>query len=193
VEKICIAKLRKRRAYSGDSGEGFGQENRAGQERRLTGDPCEAYDGSGSASRRADAAGRTVSLLLTQEQMKTLQSNRHLASLLSGERAEGFAAMQNRDEPIVIKIEFESIPPVRLLKMDEVCGMLRISRTSLNRIVRQGMLTSYKFGRLRRIMLADILSYLEDHLAVTLAREQASESTLSSNTMPMQQSRIKEE
>ena len=100
--------------------------------------------------------------------------------------------MQHRDEPIVIKFEFESIPPVRLLKVEEVMQMLRISKSSLNKMIREGMLKSYRFGRLRRIMLADILSYLEDHQAVTVTQPQASESK-PSNTLFVQESLLKEE
>jgi excisionase family DNA binding protein len=192
MEKICIAKLRKSMAYPGHPDEEFGHENLAGEEKRVTRCSFEPYDGSGSAKRSADAADRTVSLMLTQKQMSTLRSNRRLASSLSGAHTEGFASMQHRDEPIVIKFEFEAIPPVRLLKMEEVIQMLRISKSTLNKIVRHGMLKSYKFGRLRRILLTDMLSYLEDHLAVTVTRPQASESK-PSNTVLVQQSLIKEE
>lgn len=176
MEKICIAKLRRDMAYPGHPDEGYGRENRTGEEQRSTGCSLTAYDGSGSAGRGPDAADKTVSLLLTQEQMSTLRSNRHLASSLSAEHAEGFAAMQNRNEPIVIKFEFGPEPPVRLLKVEEVIQMLRISKSHLNRIVRQGQLKSYRFGRLRRIMLADILSYIEDHREVTVSRPEASAS-----------------
>jgi excisionase family DNA binding protein len=192
MEKICIAKLRKGMAYPGQPDEAFEQKNRTGGERRLPGCSFEAGDGKGSGGRRTDATDRTVSLLLTQEQMTTLRSNRRLTSSLSSERAKGFAAVQHRDEPIVIKFEFESLPPVRLLKVEEVIQMLRISKSSLNKIVRQGMLKSYKFGRLRRIMLTDILSYLEDHREATVTQPQASESKPSS-TVFVQQILRKEE
>ena len=191
MEKICIAKLRQRMAYPGHRDKAFGQETRSGEERRLTGCSFEAYDENDNAGRKTDTADRTISLLLTQEQMGTLRSNRHLASLLSGEHAKGFAAMQHRDEPIVIKFEFESIPPVRFMKVEEVIQMLRISKSNLNRIVKEGKLKSYKFGRLRRIMLTDILSYLEDHREVTATRPQTSESK-PSNAISVQQSLIKE-
>lgn len=191
MEKICIAKLRKSLSYPGHPDEEFGRENRTGQERLSSGSPFETHGGSGSADRSADVPGGTVSLLLTQEQMETLRSNRRLASSLSAERPGGFAAMQRRDESIVLKFEFDSMPPVRLLKVEEVIQMLRISKSNLSKMVRQGLLKSYKIGRLRRIMLADILSYLEDHREHAAAGPRALESK-PSDAVFVQPSLIKE-
>ncbi len=193
MEKICIAKLRRSMTYPGHPDEAFGHENRAGEEKRSTGCSFAAFDGSGSAESRAAAAeGETVSLPLTREQMNKLQSNQRLAALLMGARAEGAAVMHHRDAPVIIKFEFEPMPPVRLLKVEEVLQMLRISKGSLNRIIREGQLKSYKFGRLRRIMLGDVLSYLEDHREVPAAGARTSEPKPAA-AVCMQQSRIKEE
>lgn len=163
MEKICIAKLRKSPAYPGRAAEAFGWENRAGQERPSPGPSFDARNEAGSAGKGAEVPGKSVSLLLTQEQMQALRANRRLASSLSAERPGGSAAIERRDEAIVLRFEFDPAPPVRLLKVEEVVQMLRISKSSLNKMVRQGLLKSYRFGRLRRILLADLLSYLEDH------------------------------
>lgn len=176
MEKICIAKLRKRMTYAGHTPGEFGSGNLAGGERRPMGCSPAASSGSGSAdSGAAHTEDRTVSLLLTQEQMDKLWSNRHLASSFRGMQTDGAAALPDRDEPVVIKFQFEPMPPVRLLKVEEVTEMLRISRSSLNKIVKEGELKSYKFGRLRRIMLGDVLSYLEDHREVAAAGSRAVE------------------
>ncbi len=193
MEKICIARLRKSMTYPGHPDEVLGYENRAGEERRSTGCSVAAFDGSGSAdSGKAVAEERTVSLLLTQEQMDKLWSNRRLASSLMGVRTKGFAAIPERDESLVIRFAFEPLPSVRMLKVEEVTEMLRISKSSLNKIVKEGELKSYKFGRLRRIMLGDVLSYLEDHREVTAKGSQAAEPK-TANTLFVQQARIKEE
>jgi excisionase family DNA binding protein len=191
MEKICIANLRQRMAYPGHRDEVFGREKRSEEARRPTECSFAASDGNGSADgKAASAEDGTVSLLLTREQMSTLRSNRRLASSLIQEHAEGSATMlQHRDEPIVIKFEFESISPVRLLKVEEVMQMLRISKSSLNKIIREGTLKSYRFGRLRRIMLADILSYLEDHRELAVNPPQAPKP---SPALVMQQSQKKE-
>ena len=130
----------------------------------FAGFPCPAaardvQDGRGGGDEKIGEAGKTVSLMLTREQDKTLRSKLGLATLLNGQAENG----RHRDEGIVIKLEFNSMPPVRLLKVEEVIRMLGISKSYLNKIIQRGALRSYKFGRLRRIMLDDLLSYLEDH------------------------------
>jgi len=108
--------------------------------------------------------GETVSLTLTQEQIKTIRSSSPLLSVFNGELAGGSAELQYRDEPVTIKFALEQLAPVRLLMSEEVVQMLRISNGFLKTIVRDGRLKSYKVGKGRRYMLEDVLSYLEDSL-----------------------------
>ena len=108
--------------------------------------------------------GETVSLKLTQEQIKTIRSNSSLMSVFNGELTGGSAELNYRDEPITIKFEFEPLAPVRLLMSEEVIQMLRISNGYLKTIVRDGKLKSYKIGKGRRYMLEDVLSYLQESL-----------------------------
>lgn len=49
---------------------------------------------------------------------------------------------------------------LKMLKPDQVCQMLQISRTFLAQLVRKKSIRSYKFGRLRRFLLADVIDYL---------------------------------
>ena len=56
--------------------------------------------------------------------------------------------------------------------------MLRISKSYLSKAVKEGNVKSYKFGRLRRFMLDDILSYLADHQEITEVRQEASQSRI---------------
>ena len=116
--------------------------------------------------------------MLTQQQTRALQSNPYIGSFLSVKSAEGCEAIKHRDQTIVVKFEFGSIPSLRLLKVEEVIQMLRISRSYLNKLVRQGKLKSYKLGRLRRLILDDILSYLEGSRELTHMRQQDSESKI---------------
>ncbi len=108
--------------------------------------------------------GETVSLKLTQDQIKTIRSNSSLMSVFNGELTGGAAELNYRDEPITIKFEFEPLAPVRLLMSEEVIQMLRISNGYLKTIVRDGKLKSYKIGKGRRYMLEDVLSYLQESL-----------------------------
>ena len=106
----------------------------------------------------------TVSLKLTQEQVKAIKSRSSLLSIFNGELTGGSAELKYRDEPVTIKFELEQLAPVRLLMSEEVVQMLRISNGFLKTIVRDGRLKSYKVGKGRRYMLEDVLSYLEASL-----------------------------
>jgi excisionase family DNA binding protein len=188
MDKICIVKLRKKMANPTTLGHECGQGNWAGEGQTVLGSSLpaaedrgmsEVRDRKGIAEREKDAADRMVSLMLTPEQMRVLQSNPNFHSFLNGEAAKGFAAPKQIDETIVFKFTFESAPPVRLLKMGEVVHMLRISRGYLRKIIRQGELKSYKIGRLRRIMFDDILSYLENSREFSDVRRQVAKSKTS--------------
>ncbi|MCX5838561.1 MAG: helix-turn-helix domain-containing protein [Deltaproteobacteria bacterium] len=187
MEKICIVKLRKRMTNPVDVQKAWGERDVANEDRRLKGlslagadNRCirEIDDGSFRPDDKKDAADRTVLLMLTQDQTRALRTNPHIVSFLSTKSAEGSEALRDRDGTIVVKFEFGSIPPMRLLKVEEVIQMLRISRSYLNKLVRQGKLKSYKLGRLRRLILDDILSYLEGSRELTSMRQQDSESKI---------------
>ena len=187
MEKICIVKLRKKMTNPVDVQKTWGQRDVANEDRMLKGlslagadNRCirEIDDGSVRPDDKKDAADRTVSLMLTQDQTRALRSNPHIVSFLGAKSAEGSEAMRDRDGTIVVTFEFGSIPPMRLLKMEEVIQMLRISRSYLNKLVRQGKLKSYKLGRLRRLRLDDILSYLEGSRELTNIRQQDSKSKI---------------
>ena len=187
MEKICIVKLRKKITNPVDVQEDFAREDLANEDGMLKGLSIpvvenrgirEIHDGNVRPDDKKDAAGRTVSLMLTQNQTRALQSNPYIRSFLNAKSAEGCEAIKHRDQTIVVKFEFGSIPPLRLLKVEEVIQMLRISRSYLNELVRQGKLKSYKLGRLRRLMLDDILFYLEGSQELTNIRQQDSKSKI---------------
>jgi excisionase family DNA binding protein len=49
---------------------------------------------------------------------------------------------------------------LKMLKPEQVCQMLQISKTFLVKLVKKKTLRSYKFGRLRRFLLADVIDYM---------------------------------
>ncbi|MFH1026102.1 MAG: helix-turn-helix domain-containing protein [Nitrospirota bacterium] len=188
MEKICIVKLRKKMTDPIPVEGKCGQGSPAREDGMVKGLSLAATDNSGmrgvddesaGTNGKKDNADRSISLLLNQEQMRALRSNPHMVSFLSAEPTEGLEATNHRDETMVIKFEFESIPPVQLLKVEEVIHMLRISKGYLKKLVSQGKLKSYKLGRLRRIMLDDVLSYLEDSQECTDIRQQPLKSGIS--------------
>jgi excisionase family DNA binding protein len=174
MEKICIVKLRKTMASALCVEEEYGKGSHAGAGRMSTGlsSPVigngnrgmrEEHAGSDSADGEGEAAEKSIALALTPEQMRVLRSNPRLSPFLGGAFAGGWESTRGRDEKVIIKFEFDSMPPMRLLKVEEAVHILRVSRSYLGKIIRQGGLKSYKFGRLRRILFGDVLSYLEDH------------------------------
>lgn len=178
MEKICLVKLRKKIVNPILAQEGYGyisqgQGNAQAETRQFIAPSPdksiishEVAGNSGCNYESSKVPGETVSLTLTQEQVKTIRSCSSLQSVFSGELAGGLAELNYRSEPVTIKFEFEPLPlaPIRLLMSEEVEQMLRVSRAYLNTIVRDGKLKSYKVGRNRRYMLEDVLSYLEDSL-----------------------------
>jgi excisionase family DNA binding protein len=187
MEKICIVKLRKKMTTPASLEEECGQgnntsEDKMSKERFFPGTenhvPREAGEGREGDESERNRAERVVSLMLTREQMRNLQSNPSLASALSGETSRECNVIQRKENSVVIRFQFDSVPPLRLLKSEEVLHMLRISKSYLNKAVKAGNVKSYKFGRLRRFMLDDILSYLADHQEIPEVRQEDSQSRI---------------
>jgi len=47
-----------------------------------------------------------------------------------------------------------------MLAPNQVCQMLQVSRSFLQKIINEKKIKSYKLGRIRRFLLEDILDYL---------------------------------
>ena len=170
MDKICIVKLRKRMEHTAEqegSLRGPGTDaGRAAEAPVLVSKPAvlpEAPEEKHHRDIKGLEAGQAVALTLTREQMQDLASSPRLMSLLSGKFTGDFAASEPHDEPLVVQFQFASELPLRLLKSSEVVQMLRISQHYLSKVVKEGNLKSYKVGKLRRFLLDDIISYLNDN------------------------------
>ncbi|MEE8448919.1 MAG: helix-turn-helix domain-containing protein [Thermodesulfobacteriota bacterium] len=60
----------------------------------------------------------------------------------------------------MLTISFKPLRSLRLLNSAEVCRMLGISRSTLGKWTKSGVINSYKLGRLRRFSLEEILDFL---------------------------------
>lgn len=179
MEKICIVKLRKITADSDVSAEGYLPANYDIGSRILKNLPTlntekgivrsknainsDSYSASGEFS-------KNISLKLTQKQIRKLKSDPKVMHYLNGDFTGEFERRGYREEPIIIKFEFEPLMPSRLLKSLEIMQMLRISKSCLYKMVMDGVLQSYKIGRLRRFKLDDVLSYLEHNRDIHYTR-----------------------
>jgi excisionase family DNA binding protein len=190
MEKICIVKLRRKigtPAKPEEKGEpGTSREpevrpkdsrsadSKAGNaplpetERNAS---RETIEQSVPPGERREGVEQAISITLTPEQARALRSNRRLMPFLGGEFMQEGEGTDARGEPIVFRFEFEQMPPPRFLKADEVLLMLRISRNLLDALVRKGKLKAYRIGRLRRFLLDDILSCMEDNRNPVDSRE----------------------
>lgn len=64
------------------------------------------------------------------------------------------------DGRVTFNFRLRTDETLKMLKPEQVCQMLQISKTFLVKLVRLGRIRSYKFGRLRRFLLSDIIDYL---------------------------------
>ena len=162
MEKICIVKLRKKMGSTAPPPDGFGQAFPAAEDDPPPG-PHGGEDATDGGAGPQDASPRTFCLTLTPEQTRSLRSEPRLISSLGDRPADRLQAVRSPDERLIIQLKFESATPLRLLKIDEVVEMLRIGRGYVHKLIREGKLKSYRFGRLRRVLLDDVLSFLEEN------------------------------
>jgi excisionase family DNA binding protein len=94
--------------------------------------------------------GEAKFLPLTDAEKGTLK-------LISGIAIEQSTVEEGR---VTFNFRLRTEETLKMLKPEQVCQMLQISRTFLVKMVRQRRIRSYKFGRLRRFLLADIIDYL---------------------------------
>lgn len=62
-------------------------------------------------------------------------------------------------------------PPVLLLRVDDVCVQLALSRATVNRLLAAGVLPSVKLGRSRRVLYRALEQFVDDLAAGRLSVE----------------------
>ena len=86
--------------------------------------------------------------------------------LLEKETPTNLILTMNRDEKgsIIFNFHLDLDRDFEMFKPNQVCLMMQISRSLLNRMVHENKIKSYKIGRLRRFSLKDILEALNQDL-----------------------------
>ena len=108
-----------------------------------------------------DESGHVISIMMTHEQSSILQASEYIIDLLCGRRSDPLLYLnRSSDGRIVFNFCLHESPPVHMLRCDQVCQMLQISRSFLHKLVHENKLKSYKLGRLRRFAMEDVLDYL---------------------------------
>jgi len=115
-----------------------------------------------------DKSSSVISITMTKEQSALLQQSEYIKELLSGAKNDPSLDIKlNSDGRISLNYHFNDSLILRMLSSNQVCQMLQISRSFLRKIINENKLNSYKLGRMRRFLLADILEYLSNDEEVT--------------------------
>jgi excisionase family DNA binding protein len=106
-----------------------------------------------------------LSFGLTPGQSRTLRSGGILPFL--GEdtpKSLNLTMHQEENGSVVFNFHLDLDRDFEMFKANQVCQMMQISRSLLNRMVQEKKIKSYKIGRLRRFSLKDIFEALNQRL-----------------------------
>lgn len=104
-----------------------------------------------------------VSVKLTPEQSSYILSNKLIDYLSADTLHDIFINTNSTDDRyIIFNFHVNTSDSVRLLKVDQVCEMLQVSRRFLSNLVKSKKIKSYKMGGLRRFSFDDILMFLAE-------------------------------
>jgi excisionase family DNA binding protein len=110
-----------------------------------------------------DKSSSVISITMTKEQSALLQQSEYIKELLSGTKNDpSFDIKLNADGQLAINFRFNDSLLLRMLAPNQVCQMLQVSRSFLQKLVHEKKINSYKLGRMRRFLLEDILEYLSN-------------------------------
>ena len=108
-----------------------------------------------------DNSCHVVSITMTQEQSNLLQKSEYIKDLLDEKKNDPILDVKlNNEGRIILKLHLNNPLSLRMLRCNQVCQMLQISRSFLQKLIHENKLKSYKIGRLRRFLLEDILEFL---------------------------------
>lgn len=114
-----------------------------------------------------DKSSSVISITMTKEQSTLLLQSEYIKELLSGAKSDPSLDIKiNADGRISLNYHFNDSLLLRMLSPNQVCQMLQISRSFLQKIINEKKLNSYKLGRMRRFLLEDILEYLSNDAEV---------------------------
>ena len=124
--------------------------------KRLLQAPCEEKS-------RKDRSTGTVEVSLSQDLTAQLRTVKGLEPYCQdGITAVDIDVQKEKEYQVVFRFHFSQIQNPKMLTTGEVCEMMRVSKSFLHRLVRQGSLKSYKVGRLRRFLVTHVFEYLSN-------------------------------
>jgi len=176
MEKICIVKRRKREPQKTDdrtpSMSGFeiieAERSSAASSNSMPENVLHDEREGSPPEARGHENDQILSFELTPEQSELVQSNQYVRSLLNKTSGNLTLDVQHGENgQLVLNFYVQQAHTVTMLKPDDVCQMLQVSKWFLMKLVREKQMRSYKIGRLRRFSLEDVLDYLTRSEEVT--------------------------
>jgi excisionase family DNA binding protein len=111
----------------------------------------------------AHKTASVISITLTKEQSDRLQQSDYIKELLNGSKKDPSLEIKiNPNGQLSLNYKYTASFIIRMLSAHQVCQMLQISRSFLQKLVHENRMKSYKLGRLRRFLLEDVLDYLSN-------------------------------
>jgi excisionase family DNA binding protein len=110
-----------------------------------------------------DDSSSVISIIMTKEQSALLQQSEYIKELLGGAKKDPSLNIKiDPDGQLALNFRYNESILLRMLCSNQVCQMLQISKSFLQKLVNEKKLNSYKLGRMRRFLLEDILEYLSN-------------------------------
>ena len=110
-----------------------------------------------------DNSSSVISITMTKEQSDLLKQSEYIKELLSGKKNDpALDIKMSPDGRLSLNYRFTDSLMLRMLAPNQVCQMLQVSRSFLQKLITDNKLKSYKLGRMRRFLLEDILEYLSN-------------------------------
>jgi excisionase family DNA binding protein len=110
-----------------------------------------------------DNSASVISIIMTKEQSVLLQQSEYIKELLNGTKSDPALDIKiTPDGRLSLNYRFNDSLLIRMLAPNQVCQMLQVSRSFLQKLVHENRIKSYKLGRMRRFLLEDILEYLSN-------------------------------
>ena len=102
---------------------------------------------------------QAVTIELSSQQSEAIRSNSRFQQLFGGSTV-----------PIFLNVHLEATLPSRMLKIENVCEILQVSKHTVIRLVKAETIRSHKIGRLRRFCAEDVMEYLSSGLGTDKLR-----------------------
>lgn len=165
MEKICIVRRRIKAPVLIEKPppDGNREDTKLQEMRSVT---CAELGWSGKQHRSQPGEGsgeesNVIKIQLTPDQCAAVQSRGCLDRLFGGILERGDLDLERyEDGQVALNLHLKLVTGANMLSPKDVCRMLQISRSFLTKNVRDGLIKSYKIGKLRRFLLDDILDYL---------------------------------